>query len=108
MSERSVKPVIGVRSLESGLPTRGATFDRAEHAAVREHKSDVERSTKQIEAEKERAKYPSNISIHFNVDAETNRLVVVLTERESGRLIRTIPASEFEKLKAGDLLKLKA
>jgi hypothetical protein len=32
----------------------------------------------------------------------------VVTERKSGRVIRTIPASELEKMQAGDLLKLAA
>jgi uncharacterized FlaG/YvyC family protein len=61
-----------------------------------------------MDIEKEISKHISNVSIHFNVDEETNRLVVIVTERESGRVIRTIPASEFEKMRAGDLFRVKA
>ena len=109
MNETSVQPISSVRASENGAHPKVLAPERAENASAREHSvPDVERSTKQNEAEKAQAKHLSNISIHFNVDEETNRLVVVVTERESGRVIRTVPASEFEKLHAGDLLKLTA
>jgi uncharacterized FlaG/YvyC family protein len=70
--------------------------------------TDANRSTQKPEQGTDFAKNLANISIHFNVDNETNRLIVVVTERKSGRVIRTIPASELEKMQAGDLLKLTA
>jgi uncharacterized FlaG/YvyC family protein len=96
MSERSVQPINAVRASEKSVPAREHTI------------SSTERSTKQMDIEKEISKHISNVSIHFNVDEETNRLVVIVTERESGRVIRTIPASEFEKMRAGDLFRVKA
>ena len=109
MNERSVQPIGSVRASESGGPIKVQASDRMEPYTSREHAvPDVERSAKQAESEKTQANHLSNIAIHFNVDDETNRLVVVVTERDSGRVLRTIPASEFEKLHAGDLLKLTA
>ena len=109
MNETSVQPIGSVRAPESSVTAKVMASDRTDNFAHREHAvPDVERSTKHTEVEKEKTKHLSNISIQFNVDEETNRLVVVVTERDSGRVIRTIPASEFEKLHAGDLLKLTA
>jgi uncharacterized FlaG/YvyC family protein len=102
MSERSIQPIKGVRASENSVPDRAVNGIR-EHTA-----SSVERSARQMDIEKEFSKHMSNVSIHFNVDEETNRLVVIVTERDSGRVLRTIPASEFEKLRAGELLKLGA
>lgn len=103
MNDTSVQPVGSVRAVESVVP------GRAETATVRENaSSDSDKSTKPIETVTDQAKHLSNISIHFNVDDETNRLIVIVTERETGRVIRTIPASEFDKLRAGDLLRLAA
>lgn len=109
MSERTVQPIGSVRASESGVSLKVQASDRVDSFASREHTvPDVERTAKQTETEKMPANHLSNIAIHFNVDDETNRLIVVVTERESGRVLRTIPASEFEKLHAGDLLKLTA
>lgn len=109
MSETSVQPINSVSALENSAPTKVLAPERVDYSSSREHVvPDSEKSTRRAEAEKAQANPLANIAIHFNVDEETNRLIVVVTERESGRVIRTIPASEFEKLHAGDLLKLTA
>jgi hypothetical protein len=109
MNDSSLKPISGVRASESGLRARLMTSGRTDSIFPREAAApDLEKAVKPSEPEKVQEKNISNIAIHFNVDEETNRLVVIVTERESGRVVRTIPASEFEKLQAGDLLKLRA
>lgn len=108
MNDSSLKPISGVRASESGLRARLITTGRTDKVFPRESTTDLEKSVKPSEPEKVQEKNLANISIHFNVDDETNRLVVVVTERDSGRILRTIPASEFEKMQAGDLLKLTA
>jgi uncharacterized FlaG/YvyC family protein len=109
MNENSVNPIGKVRSIESGTHAKVGVPDRSENAVVRENSSsETNRSVKQSGNETILAKNMSNISIHFNVDEETNRLIVVVSERDSGRVIRTIPASELHKLQAGELLKLTA
>jgi uncharacterized FlaG/YvyC family protein len=50
----------------------------------------------------------SDITIHFRVDEETKDLTVFIVDRESKRVLRSIPSDELNKLSAGDLLKLTA
>ena len=108
MNDSSLKPISGVRASENGLRARLISAARSDSIFPRETATDIERSVKPSEPEKVQEKNLANIEIHFNVDDETNRLIVVVTERDTGRILRTIPASEFEKMQAGDLLKLKA
>lgn len=109
MNDSSLKPISGVRASDGAFHTRLTLTGSADSIFPREsHATDLEKSVKPSEPEKVQEKGFSNIAIHFNVDEETNNLVVIVTERDSGRVLRTIPASEFEKMQAGDLLKLKA
>lgn len=109
MNETSVTPIGSIRTPQSGMSVKVIVPDPFESRSARERTMPgLNKAMKQTEAEKEAARHLSNISIQFNVDDETNRLIVVVTERESGRVIRTIPTSEFEKMHAGDLLKLTA
>lgn len=96
MNDMSVKPISQVHTSET--------------SSVRENGfPDLQKSAKRIgNGMDNNAKNMSNISIHFDVDEDTKRLIVIVTERESGRVIRTIPASELDKMQAGDLLKVKA
>lgn len=48
----------------------------------------------------------SNVSIYFRVDDETNDVTIFIIDRKSKKVLRSIPASELQKLQVGDLLKL--
>jgi len=50
----------------------------------------------------------SNVSLQFRVDDKTNDVTVFVVDRQSKKVIRSIPSSELSKLQAGDLLKLTA
>jgi len=50
----------------------------------------------------------SDLTIHFKIDEETKDLTVFIVDRESKRVLRSIPSDELNKLSAGDLLKLTA
>ena len=109
MNERSVNPIASVRPAETGMYSRINIFDKEEAGILNGNPStDTNPLTQNAELQNDFTKNLSNISIHFNVDDETNHLVVVVTERKSGHVIRTIPASELEKMQAGELLKLAA
>lgn len=109
MNERSVHPISNVLPAETGTYNKIGLSAREETGIIRESLPvDINRSTQKPELGTDFAKNLANISIHFNVDDETKRLVVVVTERKSGRVIRTIPASELEKMQAGDLLRMAA
>jgi hypothetical protein len=47
-----------------------------------------------------------NISLHFKVDSETNQITVMILDKATRRVLRTIPPDEVTKLQAGDLLSL--
>lgn len=95
MNDTSIKPISKVRSSETNVVRENGFFDS--------HKT-----AKRIGNETDNIKNMTNISIHFDVDEDTKRLVVIVTDRDSGRILRTIPANELDKMQAGDLLKLKA
>ncbi len=50
----------------------------------------------------------SNLTLRFLVDEKTNDLTVFVVDRNSKRVLRSIPAAELSKLNSGDLLKLTA
>jgi hypothetical protein len=109
MNERSVHPIASVRPPETGPYGKISISGKDEVGIARGNPSaDTNQLTQKTELHDDFTNNLSNISIHFNVDDETNHLIVVVTERKSGRVIRTIPASELEKMQAGDLLKLAA
>jgi hypothetical protein len=50
----------------------------------------------------------SKVSLQFRIDEKTKDVTVFVVDRNSKRVLRSIPASELAKLQAGDLLKLTA
>jgi uncharacterized FlaG/YvyC family protein len=48
----------------------------------------------------------SDISLKFMVDDDTNQITVLVLDRSTEKVIRTIPAEEMNKLSSGDLLSL--
>jgi hypothetical protein len=50
----------------------------------------------------------SNVALQFRVDAKTKDVTVFVVDRNSKKVLRSIPATELAKLQAGDLLKLTA
>jgi hypothetical protein len=49
-----------------------------------------------------------NVAIHFKVDAKTHNITVYVIDRETRRVLRSIPPEELNKLQTGDLLELTA
>ena len=72
-----------------------------------EETSDQDKSSKPVQAESEQLDSSANISVNFRIN-DDNELTVFIVDRSSKRVLRSIPASEFYKLQAGDLLKLTA
>jgi uncharacterized FlaG/YvyC family protein len=50
----------------------------------------------------------AEVSLHFRVDNETRDVTVFVVDRQSKRVLRSIPANELAKLQVGELLKLTA
>ena len=50
----------------------------------------------------------NNVSIQFRVDRSTNAITVFIVDRETRRVLRSIPPEELNKLRTGDLLEITA
>ena len=48
----------------------------------------------------------ADVSLRFRVDEKTKNITVYIVDRESKRVLRSIPPEELNKLQAGDLLQL--
>ena len=103
MSENLVNPINNKHPLDSDVSVDTKLQSKRHSFVPAEH----EKSARQAEAEMQRAGL-SDVTIHFVVDEETERLIVIVKDRRSGHVLRAIPASEFQKLRAGELLKLTA
>jgi hypothetical protein len=111
MNETSIKPINSIRPAESGGPTpvkppvTGTTESTAPYKPAMPEQEPAVRPPK---LDSEQGNSPSNVSIHFRLDDKTHELTVFVVDRKTKRVIRSIPASELDKLQAGDLLKLTA
>ncbi len=106
MNELPIKSISSVSGSETGGYTKTIP-DKPE--ALREPViSDSEKSHKVDEAETNRETNLANISVHFQVDEQSNEMTVFVIDRASRRVLRSIPASELSKLQVGELLKLTA
>jgi uncharacterized FlaG/YvyC family protein len=50
----------------------------------------------------------SNVFLKFKVDEDTSNITVYVIDRETHRVLRSIPPEDMNKLQAGDLLELLA
>ncbi len=103
MNETSISPISSIRLSESVVPVKYTVPDKTEPVVA-----EPEKPIKPVENESAQAQNMSNVSIHFQVNDETQQLTVFLVDKATRRVIRSIPASELSKLQAGDLLKLTA
>ena len=106
MSDNTINPISSVR-----MDTVSAALPKAQVSAPVTPKveaSEAEKLSSQAENESEQITNPSSVSVHFRVNDDTNELTVFVVDRNSHRVLRSIPISEFYKMKAGELLKLAA
>jgi len=109
MNESSIKPIGSVRAPESGTPSRPLVATQAETMPTQKPGTlGSNPNVRQTELHSEATENVSNVSIHFRLDEKTNELTVFVVDRQTKRVLRSIPASELQKLQAGDLLKLTA
>jgi FlaG protein len=48
----------------------------------------------------------SDVSLRFKIDDQTHDLTILILDRASRKVVRTIPPDEIQNLKPGDLLEL--
>lgn len=124
MADNLVSPVGGVASVgESGEVARAAraamemTPNKPDPAlgpveAKPELKPENKPENKAKETGPEAAKHTAptpvfeNVRLHFRVDPKTHEVMVLMVDKTSRRVIRSIPPEELGKLKEGDLVEL--
>jgi len=107
MSDASIKTISGVRQIVTSAMYGTLAAHQAE-ASVQPKPAAASQENHQSQA----ANTPiqtgnlANVSIHFRVDESTNDVTIFIVDRQSKKVLRSIPASELSKLQVGDLLKL--
>lgn len=104
MNDTSIKPIGSVQQSENSALTRVITPAQTEQPPAQPRQSVTSQSKVQIKPAE--IGTLANVSIHFRVNDETNDVTVFLVDRQSRKVLRSIPASELQKLQIGDLLKL--
>jgi uncharacterized FlaG/YvyC family protein len=112
MSDNSINPIsndVRLTAVTSTLlkPQVKASV-KAEVKPPVEESAEQDKSSTPIENEPTQFSSSINISVHFRVNDETNELTAFVVDRNSHRVLRSIPISEFYKMPAGELLKLAA
>jgi hypothetical protein len=109
MKETLINPIGNVRQPEHGISQKALIPVQADAATGQEPViGEIDKSSKRSEIAPDPASNVSNVSIHFRLDDKTKELTLFVVDRKSKRVLRSIPASELHKLKAGELLKLTA
>ncbi|NMC54102.1 MAG: flagellar protein FlaG [Chloroflexi bacterium] len=97
-SDREVAAVT-LKQAQQALARQAAARQNDQAAAETEHQ-------KEQQAEVAQTRTQMNVQLKFKVDAETNDVTILILDRQSHRVIRTIPSEEILKLKEGDLVEL--
>lgn len=108
MNDSSIKPISGVKTAEGNLTSKLAQLAQAESASQSQPGGEAQKPQAEIKVEPKQNADMSNISIHFRVDNETNDVTIFLVDRKTKKVLRSIPASELQKMQVGDILKLTA
>ena len=115
MNESSINSIGNVRAVESSPPPR-ETSQTSSFSLVQQPENvpalkpaAANQEPPQAQPEKQPAAQvnnDSNVSIHFRVDDKTSEVTIFVVDRESKKVLRSIPSSEMQKIQIGELLKL--
>lgn len=109
MAENSVTPISNIDS-ESNV---NRAMQLAQHQSEVEAARQSERIQEAKPTSEEKPAAPAvksvaDIQLKFQVNEETKQVTVYVVDRESKRIIRSIPPDELNNLQAGDLVELLA
>ncbi len=109
MAENSVNPISSIDS-EPGV---SRVMQMAQHhveieAARLNEQSKAVKPTSKDKPAASPVKSVGDIQLKFQVNEETKQVTVYVVDRESKRVIRSIPPDELNNLQAGDLVELLA
>ena len=107
-------PIQAVNSAETGdREIASVAMKQAQQAATRQAAARQSEKVTAVEAERQKSqtevaptRMQMNVQLKFKVDTETNDVTILILDRASHRVIRTIPSEEMSKLKAGELVEL--
>ncbi|HEX2980457.1 MAG TPA: flagellar protein FlaG [Anaerolineaceae bacterium] len=88
------------RSIRPYEPVEGAD------ARVKPAQESSPKPTEKPQEPKVEAKPQPDVQLRFIVDAQSNEVTVLLLDKATHRIVRTIPPDELSKFKEGDLLSL--
>ena len=116
MSDNSINPIrSGMIAVSGTLPK---TQEKASRAPAPKTEATFSAVAAQVESKAEAAKPAppaapaandmADVSIYFRVNDQTKELAVFVIDRNSKQVLRSIPASEFNSMPAGELLRITA
>ena len=105
MSEHYVSPISG--PADQGFQGSLRPVERYSRTEAAERSSARGDPSESIRAHQEHSiTDPTNVHLQFKIDPETNDITVIVMDRESEQVIRTIPPEELSDLVEGDLLEV--
>jgi uncharacterized FlaG/YvyC family protein len=108
MNPSSIQPIGSAQQAENSMLSKLTAVQTEMLIQTRQAASHAENTQPEakVETEARQTGGLENVSIHFRVDDETNAVTIFLVDRKSRKVLRSIPASELQKMQIGDLLKL--
>jgi len=108
MSERYISPV-GSSDQEYTKLQQVSRYSRtaaAEAAMARGDPETKQAAPRAAASTPPQVTKPANVHLQFKIDPATNDITVIVMDRESEQIIRTIPPEELSDLVEGDLLEV--
>jgi uncharacterized FlaG/YvyC family protein len=107
MDPSSIQPIGSVQQADNSAISKLTATVQSDTLA--QHRPAIVRPEKpqpEVETAATQENSLENVSIHFRLDDKTNTVTIFLVDRKSKKVLRSIPASELQKMQIGDLLKL--
>jgi len=83
-----------------------AKLKTPEEGATHKAESNSKAPEAQPEAKAEKTANPTDITLKFKIDEKTQDVTILILNRSTRQLVRTIPPEEMNKIEPGDLLEL--
>jgi uncharacterized FlaG/YvyC family protein len=106
MNPSSIQPIGSVQQTDTSALNKLTVAQTETSYQNRQPVAHAEKPQPQADVEAGNKNSLENVSIHFRVDDETNNVTIFLVDRQSKKVLRSIPSSELQKMQIGDILKL--
>jgi len=108
MSDNYVSSISGPvdRSYANNLQAEKYSGVRKTESSEARGDPKLEPAVQQKAAQPLQGRKPGNVHLQFKIDPDTNDITVIVMDKESEQVIRTIPPEELSELVEGDLLEV--